>query len=67
MAKEFYTVKVIPHLENETGEDDYVPTYEVRIDKGGNEKSSTARRICLESPRIEIIEKIEAVGAFGHP
>lgn len=24
MAKEFYTVKVIPHLENETGEYDYV-------------------------------------------
>lgn len=33
MAKEFYTVKVISHLENETGEYDYVPTYEVRIDK----------------------------------
>lgn len=45
MAKEFYTVKVIPHLENETGEYDYVPTFEVRIDKGGKEKSSTARRI----------------------
>lgn len=67
MAKEFYTVKVIPHLENETGEYDYVPTYEVRIDKGGKEESSTARRICLEWPPIEIIEKIEAIGAFGHP
>lgn len=67
MAKEFYTVKVIPHLENETGEYDYVPTYEIRIDKGGKEESSTARRICLEWPPIEIIEKIEAIGAFGHP
>lgn len=67
MAKEFYTVKVIPHLENETDEEDYVPTYEVRIDKGGKEKSSTARSICLEWPPIEIIEKIEAIGAFGHP
>lgn len=67
MAKEFYTVKVIPHLENETGEDNYVPTYEVRIDKGGKEKSSTARRIRLDWPSIEIIEKIEAVGAFGQP
>ena len=27
MAKEFYTVKVIPHLENETGEYDYVPHF----------------------------------------
>lgn len=67
MAKEFYTIKVIPHLENEAGEDDYVPTYEVRIDKGGNGKSSTARRICLGWPSIKIIEKIEAAGAFGHP
>lgn len=66
-AKEFHTVKVIPHLENETGEYDYAPTYEVRIDKGGKEESSTARRICLEWPPIEIIEKIEAIGAFGHP
>lgn len=33
MAKEFYTVKTIPHLGNETGEYDYVPTYGVRIDK----------------------------------
>ena len=31
MAKEFYTVKVIPHLENETGEHDYAPMYEVQI------------------------------------
>lgn len=41
MAKEFYTVKVIPHLGNETGEYDHVPTFEVRIDQGGKEKSST--------------------------
>lgn len=67
MAKEFYTVNVIPHLENETGEYDYVPTFEIRIDKGGKEKSSTARRLCLEQPSIAIIEDIEAVGAFGHP
>lgn len=66
MAKEFYTVNVIPHLENETGEYDYVPTFEIRIDKGGKEKSSTARRLCLEQPSIAIIEDIEAVGAFGH-
>lgn len=46
MAKEFYTVNVIPHLENETGEYDYVPTFEVRIDKGGKEKSSMARCLC---------------------
>ena len=52
MAKEFYTVKVIPHLENETGEYDYVPTFEVRIDKGGEEKSSTARLICPEWPSV---------------
>lgn len=31
MAKKFYTVKVIPHLENETGEYDYVPTFEVTV------------------------------------
>lgn len=67
MAKEFYTVKIIPHLENETGEYDHVPTYEVRIDKSGKEESSTARRIHLEWPPIEIIEKMEAIGAFGHP
>lgn len=48
MTKEFYTVKVIPHLENETGEYDYVPTFKIRIDKGGNAKSSTARLICPE-------------------
>lgn len=29
MAKEFYTVEVIPHLENETGEYDYVPTQSI--------------------------------------
>lgn len=40
MAKEFYTVEVISHLENETGEYDYVPTFEVRINKGGKEKPS---------------------------
>lgn len=34
MAEEFCTVKAIPHLENETGECDHVPTFEVRIDKG---------------------------------
>ena len=67
MAKEFYIVKVITRLENETGEYDYVPTFEVRIDKGGKEKSSTARRLCLEQPSIAIIEDIEAIGAFGHP
>lgn len=67
MAKEFYTVKVIPHLENETGEYDYVPTYEVQIDRGGKEKSSTVCRICPEWPPIDIIEDIEAIGAFGHP
>lgn len=67
MGKDFYSVKVISHLENETGEDDYVPTYEIRIDKDGTEKSSTARRICLEWPLIEILEKIEAIGSFGHP
>lgn len=67
MAKEFYTVKVISHFENETGEHDYVPTFEVRIDKGGKEKSSTARRICFDWPSIEIFEKIEAIGAFACP
>lgn len=61
MAKEFHTVKVIPHLENETGEYDYVPTFEVRIDKGGEEKSSTARLICPEWPPIDIIEKIDVI------
>lgn len=38
MAEESYTVDVISHLENETGEYDYVPTFEVRIDKSGKEK-----------------------------
>ena len=61
MAKEFYTVKVIPHLENETGEYDYVPTFEVRIDKGGEEKSSTARLICPEWQPLNIIEKIDVI------
>lgn len=61
MAKEFYTVKVIPHLENETGEYDYVPTFEVRIDKGGKEKSLTAHRLCSEWPPIDIIEKIDVI------
>lgn len=67
MAKEFYTVNVIQHLENETGEYDYVPAFEVRIDKGGKEKSSAARRLCLERPSIAIIEGIKAIEAFGHP
>jgi hypothetical protein len=61
MAKEFYTVKVISHLENETGEYDYAPTYEVRIDRSGKEKSSTACRICPEWPPIDIIEKIDVI------
>ena len=61
MAKEFYTVEVIPHLENETVEYDYVPTFEVRIDKGGKEKSSTARLICPEWQPINIIEKIDVI------
>lgn len=61
MAKEFHTVKVIPHLENETGEYGYVPTFEVRIDKGGEGKSSTAHRICPERPPIDIIEKIDVI------
>lgn len=61
MAKEFYTVKIIPHLENETGEYDYVHTFEVRIDKGGKEKSSTARLIWPEWPLIDIIEKIDVI------
>lgn len=59
MAEESYTVKVIPHLGNETGEYDHVPTFGVRIDKGGKGKSSTARRICPEWPPIDIIEKID--------
>lgn len=67
MAEEFYTVEVISHLENETGEYDYVPTFEVRIDKGGEGKSSTARRLRLERPPIAIIEDIEAIGPFGRP
>lgn len=67
MVKEFYTVEVISHLENETGEYDYVPTFEVRIDKGGKEKSSTARRLCLEQPSITIIEDIEAISASSCP
>lgn len=61
MAKEFYTVKVIPHLENKTGEYDCVSTFEVRIDKGGEEKSSTARLICPEWPPINIIEEIDVI------
>lgn len=61
MAKDFHTVKVIPHLENETGEYDYVPTFEVRIDKGGNGKSSTARLICPEWQPIAIIEKMDVI------
>lgn len=56
------TVKAIPRLENETGEYDHVPTFEVRIDKGGKGKSSTAHRICPEWPPIDIIEKIDAIG-----
>lgn len=67
MVREFYTVDVIPHLENETGEYDYVPTFEVRIDKGGKEKSSTARRLRLEQPLIAIIEDIETISAFSCP
>ena len=67
MAKEFYTVNVIPHLENETGEYDYVPTFELRIDKGGKEKSSMARCLCLEQPSIAIIEDIEAISAVSCP
>ena len=67
MAKEFYTINVVLHLENEKGEYDYVPNYEVRIDKGGKEKSSTTRRICPELRPIEIIEKIAAISAIGHP
>lgn len=62
MAKESYTVNAIPHLGNETGEYDHMPTYEVRIDKGGKEKSSTAHRICPEWPPIDIIEKIDVIG-----
>lgn len=62
MAEGSYSVEVIPHLENETGEYDYVPTFEVRIDKGGKEKPSTARRICPERPPIDIIEKIDVIG-----
>ena len=65
MAKEFYTVNVIPHLENETGEYDYAPTFEVRIDKGGEEKSSMARGLCPEQPPSAIIEDIEAIGAVS--
>ncbi len=61
MAKEFYTVEVIPHLENGTCEYNYVPTFEVRIDKGGNEKSLTARLICPEWQPINIIETIDVI------
>lgn len=67
MAKDFYTVNAVLHLENEKGEYDYVPNYEVRIDKCGKEKSSTAHHICPELLPIEIIEKIAAISAFGHP
>ena len=67
MAKEFHTVKAISHLENETGEYDYVPTCEVRIDKGGKEKPSMARCLCLEQPSIAIIEDMEAIGAVSRP
>lgn len=67
MAKEFYTINVVLHLENEKGEYDYVPNYEVRIDKSGKEKSSMMRRICPELRSIEIIEKIAAISATGHP
>lgn len=59
MAKEFYTVKVIPHLENETGEHDYAPMYEVQIDNGGKEKSLAAWCIQLEWSPLEIFEMID--------
>ena len=67
MAKEFYTVKIISHLENETGEYDYVPTFEVRIDKCGKEKSSAAYHVCLQQPSLAIIEDINAIDASRHP
>lgn len=66
MAKDFHTVNAVLHLENEKGEYDYVPNYEVRIDKCGKEKSSTAHHICPELLPIEIIEKIAAISAIGH-
>lgn len=66
-TEEFYTVKVISHLGNETGGYDHVPTYEVRIDKGGREKPSTARCLCLERPPIAIIEDMEAIGTVSRP
>lgn len=67
MAKEFYTINVVLHLENEKGEYDYVPNYKIQIDKCDNEKSSTTRRVCPELRPIEIIEKIAAISAIGHP
>lgn len=62
MAGEFYTVEVIPHLEDGTGEHDHAPTFEVRIDRGGGGKSSTALLVFPEWRPIDIIEKIDAIG-----
>ena len=59
MAKEFYTVEVISHPDDEA--------YEVRIDRGGGGKSSMARCLCLEQPPIAIVEDMEAISAVGCP
>lgn len=65
MAKDFHTVKVIPHLENETGEDNHVPTYEVRIDKGG--KGRPSRLLDVRMFQISSASRISSIyaGSIG--
>lgn len=67
MAEGPRTVEAIPHLGNGTGECGHVPAFEVRIDEGGEEKPSTARRPCPERPPIAIIGDMEAIGASSRP
>ena len=61
MAEESHTAKFIPHLGDEAGEYGHVPTFGVRIGKGGKGKPSTARPICPEWPPADIIGKVGVI------
>lgn len=67
MAEQFYRIEIVPHLENETGEFDYIPYYEINVTKDDMERFTAAWSIEKDCSPIEFIGRIIDFEERGHP
>lgn len=67
MDGKFYCVEIVPHLENKTGEFDYVPCYEICVTKDCMERFTAAWTIEKDCSPIEFIGRIIDFEERGYP